>query len=897
MASVTLNAIPGQLTTGPAFPVSGVYTPDPTAAPVMEYTDGTVANEVWSRVNAAITLTSSGRVATDTGATGIAVAALATTATTNSLVTSLDNTSLTVPAGTTTLLAFLAHGEQTNAATGVAVHWDSAGTNQNMTLIGTVDSGNFNVKVSLYGLVSPTTGAKTLHATWTGGCPAALSAIALTGTVTTSVAAAFIHAATNTALTGAPSVSVTSSAANMAIAFMALNNAAITSETATNSTLLFNASLTQLGTAAARATGASTVAFTAAPSGSNEWVAAGCDVVAAAASAYHPGFAAPGITSGLLYWETVQTLGSTSAAIGIGNVNSTTASGTRLGSGTDTIGYRTDGSVWNNGSQVATWAAPGTGANVRVCHALDLTNHKYWTRVGPTGNWNNDVIGNQNPATNTGGYTIPSAVYAAAVVPAFQTFASGDTVTGVFDAPSFVGTPPSGFGGASSFVPFPAGSTVPGAVVPASQNFSFQHPTIGSAGTYPITVRDHTSGANATASVVVTGPAGLVTSPDGTTLTSTTGSIVDAHSPTKVTWSLRPTWALLASTSGAITNTGSSSSINTTGADLVVVGVSQWAGANIATLSDSKGNTWTPLTAKTGPGPQAYSRLYYVRGGTFGTSHTFTLTAASAFYASICVLAFAGSSASPFDVQNGAVAASGTSLSTGSITPSLDNELVVSAGAFTNNTTAYNVTLLTKQVDYQYQNTINEGGAIAWAQQNPAAAINPSWSWTTSAEAAATIAAFKIGAGANGLQVYRDGTLDSNTANVQLLLWFGGNMYREEGTSAPFSWYQYTGTGGNPWTAIAGDPRTGTTTPVVTGITLSNATVTAGLPAGTVVGNILVTTSSGAFTGTFQPLTGTDAAKFQIVGSQLQTTQALTTGVYEMGSTFKALTMPLNSVA
>jgi hypothetical protein len=186
--------------------------------------------------------------------------------------------------------------------------------------------------------------------------------------------------------------------------------------------------------------------------------------------------------------------------------------------------------------------------------------------------------------------------------------------------------------------------------------------------------------------------------------------------------------------------------------------------------------------------------------------------------------------------------------------------------------------LLTKVADFVWNGSNNEGGAIAWAQQNPAAAINPSWGWTTSTNAAAAIAAFKIGTGASGLQVYRDGTLDTNTANVQLLLWFGGDMYREEGTSAPFSWFKYTGSGGNPWTAIAGDPRTGTTTPVVTGITLSNATVAAGAPAGTVVGNIVVSVSSGNFTGTFQPLTGTDAAKFQIVGSQLQTTQALTTG-------------------
>jgi len=91
------------------------------------------------------------------------------------------------------------------------------------------------------------------------------------------------------------------------------------------------------------------------------------------------------------------------------------------------------------------------------------------------------------------------------------------------------------------------------------------------------------------------------------------------------------------------------------------------------------------------------------------------------------------------------------------------------------------------------------------------------------------------------------------------------------------------GTGTYHWVGEAGDPRLASQT--VTDILLDNQTVTAGSPASTVVGNIVVVTSSGQFTGTFGALGGSNAANFKIVNSQLQTAGALTAGTNSVSIT------------
>ena len=71
--------------------------------------------------------------------------------------------------------------------------------------------------------------------------------------------------------------------------------------------------------------------------------------------------------------------------------------------------------------------------------------------------------------------------------------------------------------------------------------------------------------------------------------------------------------------------------------------------------------------------------------------------------------------------------------------------------------------------------------------------------------------------------------------------------------------------------------------PALNGISLSANTFAAGSPSGTPIGSLSVIIAPGSFTGSYQPLQGPDASKFQIVGSQLETlTASLAAGAYNI---------------
>jgi hypothetical protein len=166
----------------------------------------------------------------------------------------------------------------------------------------------------------------------------------------------------------------------------------------------------------------------------------------ASSTSFTRGFGVVSVTSGLKYWETVVngtalSISIGNIAVGIGNTSSVTTLGQYLGVDSDTIGVFPSG-VYNNGGAVG-GINPGYAAGARICHALDLTNNLYYFRVGATGNWNNSP--SANPATQTGGISIPSAVFAHPVVPAFSLWDTADSVVGFFSSGSWVGSAPAGF--------------------------------------------------------------------------------------------------------------------------------------------------------------------------------------------------------------------------------------------------------------------------------------------------------------------------------------------------------------------------------------------------------------------------------------------------------------------
>lgn len=170
------------------------------------------------------------------------------------------------------------------------------------------------------------------------------------------------------------------------------------------------------------------------------------------------------------------------------------------------------------------------------------------------------------------------------------------------------------------------------------------------------------------------------------------------------------------------------SSIDTTGATLLVASLGSYSGS--PTISDSKGNTWTLLTAVTSAGGVLYQVLAYVENPTVGSGHTFTPTGGN-LYQGLAVAAWSGVAvSSALDQQNSATTGGSTAntLATGSITPTTDNQLVVVG--MNNDDPLATMSIdsgFSIAVDAPYIFAGSEGSCLAYLIQTSAAAANPTW--------------------------------------------------------------------------------------------------------------------------------------------------------------------------
>ena len=214
--------------------------------------------------------------------------------------------------------------------------------------------------------------------------------------------------------------------------------------------------------------------------------------------------------------------------------------------------------------------------------------------------------------------------------------------------------------------------------------------------------------------------------------------------------------------------TVTSAAINTTGASLIVISLSYFQGGSFTTPTDSSSNTWTQLTVHTNNSDTSQV-LFYVTNPTTSASHTFTENnGGTSTYPGICVTAFSGTqTSSPFDVQNGNQGTTVTTLSTGSITPGSNNELVV---------TGVGGNYSTSSINSGYTIIDSEPGvashgytaAIAYIVQTTATATNPTWTQSGSGTIATTIASFKAASGGGaGLTVstINNATIKNATIN------------------------------------------------------------------------------------------------------------------------------------
>ncbi|HZX69755.1 MAG TPA: hypothetical protein VFE77_02970 [Rhodanobacter sp.] len=211
-------------------------------------------------------------------------------------------------------------------------------------------------------------------------------------------------------------------------------------------------------------------------------------------------------------------------------------------------------------------------------------------------------------------------------------------------------------------------------------------------------------------------------------------------------------WSLIASIGAGLTLTGGTTSgINTTGADAIFIAVGEYTSSPTAP-TDNKSNSWT-LIKNESDANSASVAIYACYNPTVGAGHTFSTTAQ---YPSISVLAFSGAASATADQQN-ATSAAGSSLTIqpGSITPSQNNELVLCAFIDDNGAG------ITASIDsgFSTQTGWFESGVygqsypvgLSYLIQTTAGAINPTITWGSAPNgAAAIIASFKAASSGGG---------------------------------------------------------------------------------------------------------------------------------------------------
>lgn len=186
-------------------------------------------------------------------------------------------------------------------------------------------------------------------------------------------------------------------------------------------------------------------------------------------------------------------------------------------------------------------------------------------------------------------------------------------------------------------------------------------------------------------------------------------------------------------------NTVLSSSVNTSGANLLVCQVADYLAVGAGTLTDSKSNTWTPLTTCS----VDITRLqgWYVIGATVGSGHTFSYGATGSFPAINCIALANVKTSSPLDTEAHASATGVTFKQAGSVTPGANNAVVLGGLARDNSNISFVDSGMT--MANQQEMTPNFSADLSYKIQTTAAALNPTWSWSAGSDACVSATVFK----------------------------------------------------------------------------------------------------------------------------------------------------------
>jgi hypothetical protein len=200
-------------------------------------------------------------------------------------------------------------------------------------------------------------------------------------------------------------------------------------------------------------------------------------------------------------------------------------------------------------------------------------------------------------------------------------------------------------------------------------------------------------------------------------------------------------------------NGATTSGIDTTGATLLVLGVSDFTGGPGVTISDSKGNTWTALTAFSNSAGAMRVRIYYAWNPSVGTGHTFT-SAGTGVYTAIAASAFSGieTGSDPYQGDVTGISDFGPDsipMSAGSLAVAAsDLAITVEGTPFGASTTVWTIDAGYTITDQYHQSGVTEGVGLAYyIDSGSGATKNPGWDPDIVVSAAATHATFQAAAG------------------------------------------------------------------------------------------------------------------------------------------------------
>lgn len=196
-------------------------------------------------------------------------------------------------------------------------------------------------------------------------------------------------------------------------------------------------------------------------------------------------------------------------------------------------------------------------------------------------------------------------------------------------------------------------------------------------------------------------------------------------------------------------NSVASASFTSSG-DLIIVNSASYEPLGAVTVTDNKGNTYTPLTGVSVSGV-AYNLMHFCLNPVVGSGHVITLNCTNGAAPSGQFEVWdSAAESSVLDGEDGA-SASSSAVQPGPITPSVANCLVVTGLTFDVPVASIGIDSgFTKHDEEDHVAFQHFGTAMAYKVQTSATAEDPTWVTFTATTMISSIAVFKSGAPSGG---------------------------------------------------------------------------------------------------------------------------------------------------